>query len=71
MAVYVRLVGATIEGTASIQGHIEQVYSPDDATAFTCGDALFFRQKAFENWSNLEWEIEKLADGKYRVKAST
>ena len=45
------------------------MYSPDHATAFAYDDAQFYRQKAFERWSNFDWEIEKLTGGKYRVRA--
>ena len=71
MPVYIRLVEPTVEGTAAKQGHIEQVYSPDDATGFTYGDAYFFRQKAFDEWNNLDWVIETISGDKYHVKAST
>lgn len=64
MAIYVRLVDAK-------QKHIEQVYSPDNATAFTSGDAQIFRVKAHEHWPNFNWEIEKVPGEKYRVRAST
>jgi hypothetical protein len=69
--IYVRLVEPSVAGTAAKQGQIEQVYSPDDATAFPYGDAHYFRQQAFEHWSNFNWEIEKVSGDKYRVRAGT
>ena len=71
MAIYVRLVEPTAQGTAHLEGHIEQVYSSDDAEVFNYGDAHFFRQKAFENWPDHQWEMEKIADNEYRVMART
>ena len=56
-------------GIAPKRGTFERVYARDDATEMEEGDAKYLRGKAYDEWHELDWQIEKVSDRKYIVRA--
>jgi hypothetical protein len=57
------------DGIVVTRGKIEKVEGRASATEVVYGDADFLQRRAFEQWPDLDWQIEKIGDKKYVVVA--
>ncbi len=51
------------------RGKMEKVEGRANAAQVVYGDADFLQRRAFEQWPDLDWQIEKIGDKKYVVVA--
>jgi hypothetical protein len=56
-------------GVAVVKGAFERVFARDDATGMEEADANYLKGKAYTEWHELDWQIEKISERKYIVKA--
>ena len=57
----------TSDGIVVTRGKMEKVEGRANATELLYGDADFLQRRAWEEWSDLDWQIEKTSEQKYIV----